>query len=103
MATDKVELSKDSMFSNTPVYQVGQDIVFGLRQPVISNSSDDVQVTVTQTMSGRLDKIANQLYGSSDLWWIIADSNNMLDPFVETVTGAKLRVPPSSTVKNATS
>ena len=47
------------------------------------------------TQSGdRLDLIANQFYGDSTLWWLIAKSNGLTDMNVE--AGVKLRLPVSS-------
>jgi nucleoid-associated protein YgaU len=40
----------------------------------------------------RLDTLASLYYGDEDLWWVIALSNRVIDPFSLTV-GARLRIP----------
>ncbi len=54
----------------------------------------DVQYhTVTEQEIGRYDLIAQQYYGNVDWWWIIAASNEILNPIEELVTGVPLVIP----------
>ena len=81
------------MFSNTPVYNVGGDIVFGLmRDPVIPDSSDSVY-TVPALGEVRLDLISEAFYGTPGLWWIIASVNNIFDPLTGITPGTQIRIP----------
>lgn len=59
--------------------------------PEIPSSENDV----THIVSGneRLDYIAYQYYGSSALWWIIAERNNISLPLSEVKQGVELVIP----------
>jgi hypothetical protein len=89
----KVPLPSLSMFSKTPVYDVGGTIIFGLQQPVVLPAGSDQIYTVRQGMENRLDRIAFNFYGTSRLWWAIAQVNNLTDPFLDVPTGKQLRIP----------
>lgn len=45
-----------------------------------------------------LDEIAFRLYGSGELWWIIAEANAIADPFEPLEPGTVLRCPSVQTV-----
>jgi len=57
----------------------------------IPKSDRDIYI-VTQS-GDRLDTIANQFYGDSSLWWIIATANNIHDGVIAVPDGTTLRVP----------
>lgn len=59
--------------------------------PNIPKSDKDIYI-VTQT-GDRLDTLANQFYGDSSLWWIIATSNNIHDATFAVSDGTILRIP----------
>jgi len=59
--------------------------------PMIPLQDSDIYV-VTQE-GDRLDTIANQFYGDSSLWWIIAASNNIHDAPIAVDDGTILRIP----------
>ncbi len=94
MATT-IQLQKNSMFVNTPVYNVNNDIIFGLRIPLLSPELGDNIVIIDETTSNRLDSIARKYYGDyqTRLWWAIADASNIHDPMTEVVFGKELTVP----------
>jgi hypothetical protein len=93
MADVHVSLPAYSMFSNTPVYEVKGDIVFGLlRDPVIASPTDQLYV-VTQAGEKRLDLVSSLFYGTSHLWWVLALVNNLVDPLVGVSVGTELRIP----------
>ena len=54
------------------------------------DSNDDIRV-VTE-IGDRLDLIADQFYGDSSLWYLIADANNL--NLINVPAGVKLRIPP---------
>lgn len=88
-----VKLGRASMFLRTPVYKVGTDLVFGQRRESVTPDDTDMSIEVTQPMVGRLDLLAYDLYGNSELWWAIAELNNLVDPITEVTLGVQLRVP----------
>lgn len=57
----------------------------------IPKRDDDVYI-VTQG-GDRLDTLANQFYGDSSLWWIIATANNIHDATFAVDPGTELRLP----------
>lgn len=91
--SSQVQLGNYSMFIRTPVYNVNNTIVFGLRREVVAPDPTDSIVTVTQPMVGDLSILAYELYGTPELWWVIAEMNQILDPMTEVVEGLQLRVP----------
>lgn len=92
---ERVALPARSMFAATPVYRLGSDetVVFGLRQRRLLPANGDSDITVTAPEAGRLDLIAQQLYGEANGWWAIADVSNLVDPLAGVITGETLRVP----------
>lgn len=61
---------------------------------------DDIFVTVTPATESRPDLIAFQLYGRSNLMWLVLQYNNILDPVTELVAGTKLRLPTQERVNS---
>jgi len=47
----------------------------------------------------RLDKIAQQFYGVSGAWWVIALRNDMDWPFIEMTPGERIIIPDSDYVR----
>lgn len=96
MAKQRVELPLYSAYADTPVYNVGGDIVFGLRREVVVADQTDQLYTVPPAGEQRLDLISEQFYGIPDLWWVIADVNGIVDPLVGPAQGDILRIPQRS-------
>jgi hypothetical protein len=44
-------------------------------------------------MGDRLDLLANEYYGDSTMWWVIALKNNLTDIDLTMQGGIKLRIP----------
>jgi hypothetical protein len=44
-------------------------------------------------MEGRPDLIANKIYGTPHLWWVILAANDIIDPFEELLAGKKIKLP----------
>jgi hypothetical protein len=89
----KVQLPSLSMFSKTPIYNVGGAVVLGLQQPVVLPAIGDQIYTVTLPFQNRLDKISAFFYGTAELWWAIAQVNNLVDPLQGLPVGTQLRIP----------
>lgn len=81
------------MFVQTPVYEVGTDVVFGQMVPAVIADDTDIIFAVPAPGEHRLDLISGQFYGVPDLWWIVASVNNIIDPLVAVPTGTRLRLP----------
>lgn len=73
----------------------GRRVITTKKYPSIPKSNSDIYI-VTQT-GDRLDTLANQFYGDSSLWWIIATANNLHDVGFGVADGTILRVPENYT------
>lgn len=47
---------------------------------------------IPQSLDGRIDLIANFIYGDVNLWWLIARVNNMIDVVEECASGKVIYV-----------
>jgi hypothetical protein len=54
---------------------------------------DDVFVTLTQDLIKRPDIVSFKAYGTPDLWWVIAEYNNISDPFFDFKINQIIRIP----------
>lgn len=63
-------------------------------EPRIKVSTGETIYKVQAGEEGRLDLIAARAYGDTSLWWIIADANNIFNPFTEMYAGMPLRIVP---------
>jgi nucleoid-associated protein YgaU len=93
VSVKKVPLPSLSMFAKTPVYDVNGVVVLGLQQPIVLPATTDQIYTVRQGSENRLDRISFNFYGTSKLWWALAQVNNLTDPFLDVPTGTQLRIP----------
>lgn len=65
-----------------------------LRQPLsLEQSSDDIFVNLTQDDARRPDIISQKAYNTTDLWWVIAEYNNISDPLFQLTAGLTIRIP----------
>lgn len=61
-----------------------------------STPNTDVQADdlyATAGVGDSLQLIAWRLYGDAKLWWVLADFNDVVDPFTPVAAGARLRAP----------
>lgn len=55
---------------------------------------DDTEFLITDPkFVNRPDAIAYKFYGNAKFWWIIAERNEILDPFTGFYKGRKLKIP----------
>lgn len=57
------------------------------------DDASDLLYTIDETTNGRLDKVAYGFYNDPSLWWIIAQYNNLLDPYEEAFANRILTIP----------
>ena len=63
-----------------------------VRYPDIPRSNNDIYVFTT--IGDRYDTLAQQYYGDSSLWWVIANANGKLDKGSLTPkVGSQVRIP----------
>ena len=71
---------------------VGKGIVYdSLLLPYIEPTDSDILIVTEE--EDRLDLLANQFYGDSQLWWVIATYNNLTDIDTKLEPGLQLRIP----------
>ncbi len=74
-------------------------IDFPFHRDVIVNTSQPSTREYIVRAGDNWSNIAARFFkGRSDLWWIIAEFSNIIDPFNELVVGAKLKIPQFDTV-----
>lgn len=61
-------------------------------------SPSDIYHEVSAGEEGRLDLISHQYYGTSLLWWVIAEANDLFNVWTEVTSGKVLRIPSTSYV-----
>ena len=59
----------------------------------VPQSGSDTYHRVQSHEKNRLDIIAQYYYKNPLLWWVIAQANDIRDPFVEIEAGTLLRIP----------
>ena len=59
--------------------------------PTIKKENSDIYVTIRT--QDRLDLLANKYYGTSRLWWILAQANALGEGSFVIPPGTKLRIP----------
>ena len=94
------ELSSSSRY-NWSVYYIDSKNgdFYGTRQPLkLRKDSSDLFHVVTDADSKRIDLIAWKYYRDVNLWWVIAEFNNISNP-LEIPTGTTLRIPSYSRVQ----
>ena len=74
-------------FSNNGLTTIGTSYL-----PKFKESNSDTLLIATE--GDRCDLIANEYYGTTDLWWFIASVNNLSSNNIE--AGTQLRVPVST-------
>ena len=85
-------------YSNIPTVKSpnGKTVYQTVRYPDIPRSENDIYVFTT--IGDRYDTLAQQYYGDSDLWWVIANANGNLDKGSLTPPlGTQLRIPANPT------
>lgn len=94
-------LGINSRYSDNPVFKAGENLILNtFEKPIYTSATDDSYFTVIDKYQGRLDLISAAVYGTTELWWLIAYTNNILDPFTEVVAGTQLVIPPASEARN---
>jgi hypothetical protein len=84
-----------SRFRNQLIYQTADGKLFyGVYdRPSFPPTPQDTYHTVRQGEDTRLDLISYKYYQTPELWWVIAVSNDILDPLGDLAVGDVIRVP----------
>lgn len=94
MAEKNSVLVRGSRYVSGGTTEVNTNALEWWERTILSSNSDDTRYVVEQKFEGRLDWIAAMFYNNeSRYWWVIAQQNNILDPYSEVVTGTILYIP----------
>jgi len=89
---------------SSPYYQTQvEEFYLGEYVPVtIPKSISDITYRIAPKYHLRPDLLANDIYGSSRLWWVIAQCNKdvLIDPIEDFKTGTIILLPSADTVKS---
>lgn len=70
------------------------DVLLATREQVeIPNHPNDIYHRIKSHEVTRLDILAHEYYKNPLLWWIIAQANDIYDPFISLEPGTILRIP----------
>jgi len=84
--------SSTSRYRYSTLIQTGADVFYGPRGRFSTAPSvDDAYYTVRA--EDDLTRVAARMLGDARYWWVVADFNDIVDPFTSLVEGAELRVP----------
>ena len=67
---------------------------------VFTHDDSDTLYVVDKQSAGRINLIAKAFLGDSHLWWLVAQYNAILDPYMEIREGRLLRIPSPSRVQS---
>lgn len=87
-----------SPYKNTPLFDNRFLDVMVPRE--IPRTADDILFTITKTYEYRPDKLAYDLYGDSNLWWVFSmrNKNSITDPIWDFKVGNSIYLPKKSTL-----
>lgn len=98
---NKATMQRDyiSRYENFPYYYhtIDKKYIQGLTSQLDLNTS---YVTIKLDQSMTLDSLANKYYGRPDYWWIIADFNQIQDPFISLIHKfTEIKIPSIADIK----
>lgn len=86
-------LNRYSRFVHGGTTETGNNRLEIHTRSVFPTDETDIVYAIERQFSGRPDMIASMFYNEPRYWWVIAQHNNILDPFSEMVTGRMIYVP----------
>lgn len=90
---------KKSRYVSGGVTEVFNDRVDWWERVKFQLDGSDAYYRVGAKYVGRLDKIAEDYYKDSRLWWVIAQYNDIIDPYGEITEDLVLRLPTSDRIQ----
>lgn len=86
-----LKLRRDNPYSKGKIVKYKDDTLALFRGKLVYNESPNDKYHIVG-QNERLDTIAYTYYKNSKLWWVIADINQIFDPFTLTI-GTTLLIP----------
>lgn len=81
--------------------EVSTQVLEWWSKTTVTGDPTDLIYFMERKYEGRPDTLGYVFYGDPGLWWIIAQFNNILDPFTELVEGRILIIPTLDRIKQA--
>jgi hypothetical protein len=85
--------NKYSRYVAGGVTEISENRLDWWSRTILEKDDSDITYVVENTYEGRLDLIAAIFYNEPRYWWILAQYNNVLDPFSEVKAGTLLLIP----------
>lgn len=96
----QVQISQNSWLNLADLLEMNGVLFWGpVDLPEIPLSDNDKYVTITQEQSKRVDLLAYDNYGDSELFWVILQANDIDYP-AQLFEGMTLRLPDPVTIVN---
>ena len=96
MAVDNSLYNKYSRYVGGGVAETANGFIEWWERSEFEQDPSDIVYTVENFYEGRLDLISSVFYNEPRWWWLIAQYNNILNPFSEVVAGRVLLIPSKS-------
>jgi hypothetical protein len=94
MANNQNDLyDKYSRYVAGGVSETANGFIEWWERSIFPSDSSDIVYTIENFYEGRMDLIASAFYDEPRFWWVIAQYNNILDPFGETTAGRVILIP----------
>lgn len=94
-----VNYKQTSPYKQTKIFENALDV---LSYRPITKEPDDIKFTINDIYALRPDKLAYDLYGNAELWWVFANRNpNVIeDPIFDFRVGTVIFLPKKSTLES---
>jgi len=86
-------LRKSSRFVHGGTTEFADNKIEWWERKTFDYDISDISYVVENFYEGRLDLIAATFYDEPRFWWVIAQYNNIIDPFSEIIPGRVLLIP----------
>jgi hypothetical protein len=99
MAEKNSVLIRNSRYVSGGETEVGLNTIEHWERAVFPVNKDDTSYVVEKKFVGRLDLITAVFLTEPRYWWVVAQYNNILDPYSEIIEGRVLYIPTLDRVK----
>ena len=97
----RLDLGSNSRYTDTPLFEMEGDLALTtFERPWYKRDNTEKYFDVQAKYIGRLDLISQAIYGTVELWWLLAWANGIVDPFTEVIPGLRLVIPPIAETRN---
>ena len=86
-------------YSQEDIVTDGDEQFYEIKEPLDITAQDTDEIYYVKT-GDTLRGLAFQMYMDARLWWVIAEFNDIIDPFEDIVVGTPLRCPSLSRVRS---